>query len=100
MKYFKSVARLLNRAYVNREGLDLSKAVLCISVGQRAAELPAVKVGAQKKYSASRLGSNPTHPRTFYGENSFQLVNTAIKFIFQRINISCHDSGTRKWSDT
>ena len=37
--YPKSAARLLNRLYVNRKGLDLSKEVLRVSVGQRAAEL-------------------------------------------------------------
>ena len=34
---------------VNREGLDLSKDVLWVSVGQRAAKLQAVKVGGLKK---------------------------------------------------
>ena len=43
--YIKSAARLLNRNYVNRRDLDLSKEVLWVSVGERAAELPAVKVG-------------------------------------------------------
>ena len=45
IKYFKSPARLLNRDYFNKGGLDLSKEVLWVSVGQRAADLPAVKVG-------------------------------------------------------
>ena len=49
MKYLKNAARLLNRDYVNRRGLDLSKEVLWVSVHQRAAELPAVQVGGQKK---------------------------------------------------
>ena len=48
IKYLKSAARLLDRDFVNRRGLDLSKAVLWVSAGQRAAELPAVKVGGQK----------------------------------------------------
>ena len=47
--YVKSAARLLNRNWVNKEGLDLSKEVLWASVGQRAAELRAVKVGGQQK---------------------------------------------------
>ena len=34
IKYLKSVARLLNRVYVNRRGLDLSKQVLWVSLGQ------------------------------------------------------------------
>ena len=49
MKYSKSATRLLNRNCVNKGGLDLSKEVLWVSVGQRAAELWAVKVGGQKK---------------------------------------------------
>ena len=45
----KSAARLLNRNYVNKRGLDLSKEFLRVSVvlGQRAAELLAV--GGQKE---------------------------------------------------
>ena len=45
IKYFKSPTRLLNRDYFNKEGLDLSKEILWVSVGQRAADLRAVKVG-------------------------------------------------------
>ena len=45
IKYVKSAARLLNRVWVNKGGLDLFKEVLWVSVGQRAAELQAVKVG-------------------------------------------------------
>ena len=44
MKYVKSAARLLDRNFVNRKGLDLTKDVLWVSVGQRAAGLQAVKV--------------------------------------------------------
>ena len=43
IKYVKSAARLLIRDWVNRRGLDLSKEVLWVSVGQKAAELPAIK---------------------------------------------------------
>ena len=48
MKYVKSAPRLFTRNWINKEGLDLSKMVLWVSVGQRAAELRAVKVGGQK----------------------------------------------------
>ena len=48
IKYIKSAARILNRNCVNKGGLDLSKNVLWVSVGQRAADLQAVKVGGQK----------------------------------------------------
>ena len=43
------MARLLERELVNRRGIDLSKEALLVSVGQRALELPVVKVGGQKK---------------------------------------------------
>ena len=59
IKYIKSAARVLNRNCVNKRGLDLSKNVLWVSVGQGAADLRAVKVGGQKKNSADRPGSNP-----------------------------------------
>ena len=49
IKYIKSAARVLNRKFVNKGGLDLSKNVLWVSVGQGAADLRAVKVGGQKK---------------------------------------------------
>ena len=34
IKYIKSAARVLNRKFVNKGGLDLSKNVLWVSVGQ------------------------------------------------------------------
>ena len=49
IKYLKCAARLLDRNCVNRKGLDSFKVVLWVSVGQKAAELPAVKVVSQKK---------------------------------------------------
>ena len=49
IKCVKSAARLLNRNCVKKGGLDLSKEVLWVSVGQKVAEQPAVKVGVQKK---------------------------------------------------
>ena len=50
IKYIKSAARLFERAWVSKGGSNLSKEVLLVSVGQRAAELPAIKVGGQKKF--------------------------------------------------
>ena len=47
--YPKNAASLLDRVCVNRRGLDLSKEVLWVSVGQRAAKIQAVKVGDLKK---------------------------------------------------
>ena len=44
IKYIESTARLLNRVLVNKGGLHLSKEVLWVSVGQKAAELPAIRV--------------------------------------------------------
>ena len=48
----------LIRNYVNRGGLDLSKEVLWVSEGQRAAKLQVVKVRGWKKNSATRPESN------------------------------------------
>ena len=42
--YLKNAASLLNRDCVSQEGLDLSKEVLWVSVGQRAAKLWSVKL--------------------------------------------------------
>ena len=49
IKYIKSAFTLLNKNWVNKRGLYLSKEVLWVSVGQRAAELWAVKLGGQQK---------------------------------------------------
>ena len=49
-KYHKSAARILDRDCINRGGLYLSEEVLWGSVYQRAADLPAVKVGGQKNF--------------------------------------------------
>ena len=64
IKYSKSATRLLNRDCVNKRGLDLSKEVLWgLYVGQRAADLWAVKVGDQQKIlqisPARRSGFEP-----------------------------------------
>ena len=53
IKCIKSAARLLDKDSVNKGGLDISKEVLWVSVGQRAAVLQAVKVGSQKKFCRS-----------------------------------------------
>ena len=45
----KNAASLFIGNYVNNRGLDLSKEVLWVSVGQKAAVLRAVKVGGKKK---------------------------------------------------
>ena len=57
IEYVKSASRLFNRIFVNQGGLDLSKEVLWDSVGQRAAELPPIKVEGLKKNSAERPGA-------------------------------------------
>ena len=59
IKYIKSAARVLNRNFVNKRGLDLSKNVLWVFVGQGAADLRAVKVGGQQKI----LPSGPVRTR-------------------------------------
>ena len=63
IKYIKSAARLLDRVWVNKGGLDLSKEVLWVFVGQRTAELPAIKVGGLKKI----LPSGPVRTRITRG---------------------------------
>ena len=57
IRYLESAVTLLKRNCVNREDLDLSKEVLWVSVGQRAAELPAINVGGLKKSFATRPGA-------------------------------------------
>ena len=54
-----------------KSAATLSKEVLWVSVGQRAAELPAVKVGGMKKKSAVRPVSNPSSPRRAEWQNFF-----------------------------
>ena len=55
---------LLDIVSVNKRDLDLSKEVLWVSVGQRAAVLQAVKVGGQKKFCRSALrGQSGFEPR-------------------------------------
>ena len=49
MECIKSAVRLLNKDWVNKGGLDLSKEVLWVSVHQRAAVLQAIKVRGKKK---------------------------------------------------
>ena len=76
MKYIKSVARVLNRDCVNKGGLDLSKNVLWVSVGQGAADLRAVKVGGQKKIlprgrSRARVARARPNGRIFFQTSNF-----------------------------
>ena len=75
IKCIKSAARLLDRDWVNIEGLDLSKEVLWVSVGQLAAKLQAVKV---EEWSYS-LGIKPGPPLSAATlarwQNFFQISN-------------------------
>ena len=64
IKCLKSATRLLNRVCVGRQGLDLSKEVLRVSVDQLVAKLQAVKVKGLKKIlprSMSRGGPDPQY---------------------------------------
>ena len=63
IKYSKSAARVLNTNCVNKGGLDLSKNVLWVSVGQGVADLQAVKVECQKNFCRS-AGFEPPSPAT------------------------------------
>ena len=55
MKYIKSAARVLDRDCVNKRGLYLSKEVLWVLLGQRVAEIPAIKATGLKRYSVIGL---------------------------------------------
>ena len=44
IKYIKSAARVLDKNFVNKRGLDFFKEVLWVSIGQLIAKLQAVKV--------------------------------------------------------
>ena len=82
----------MDRNYVNKGGLDLSKEVLWVYVGQRAAKIPAFKVGGLKKKSAVwprphsnksaqiqvRPGSN--HSQSLIAGNFAALLPTDPKF--------------------
>ena len=62
--------------YVFRRGLDFFKEKLCISVGQREAEQPAVKVGGQKKILPlgpirTRLTRDGPSGRIFFQTSNF-----------------------------
>ena len=61
IEYIKSAAKVLNKDYINTGDLDLSKNVLWVSVGQRAVNLWAVKVGGQKRILPFDL-QRPTVP--------------------------------------
>ena len=75
VKSLKSITKLLNRICVGQQGLDLSKEILWVSVSQRAAELPAGKVGSLKKIlpcSLARASWSRTQP---HGSIFFQTSN-------------------------
>ena len=74
--YIKSTVRLLDRVWVNKGGLDLSKKVLWVFVGQRAADLRAVKVGGHQKIlpislRAGKAGSNRAARQNFLLTSNF-----------------------------
>ena len=79
IKYIKSAARVLNRDYVNKGGLDLSKNVLWVSVGQGAADLRAVKVGGQKKILPRGRSRTRVARAGLNGRNFFQTSNFAAR---------------------
>ena len=71
INYIKRSSTLLNRDYVNKRGLYLSKEILWVSVGQRGAERPAVKVEGLKKNSAALPASNLSCPRKWRLDKKF-----------------------------
>ena len=70
IKCIKSAAKLLNRG-----GLDLSKEVLWVSLGQSAAQLPAIKVGGLKKFSAAWPGAGKSGSNSAEWQNFFLTSN-------------------------
>ena len=66
IRYLECANRLLNRICVNKGGLDLSTDALWVSVGQRVAEIPAIKVEGLKTNSASEAGSNLAARKNFF----------------------------------
>ena len=75
IEYIKSFARLLDRVWVNKGGLDLSKEVLWVSVGQRAADLRAVKVGGHQEILPSGPVRTPFARTGPFGRIFFQTSN-------------------------
>ena len=73
IRYIKSAARVFNRNCVNKGGLDLSKNVLWVSVGQGTADLQAVKVGGQKKFCRSALRGRCGFEQVRSADNFFDL---------------------------
>ena len=71
MRYINSASRLLDRNNVNRRGLDLSEELLWISVGQRVAKLPAIKIGGLKKNSTTRSGTGDSGSSLAEQQNFF-----------------------------
>ena len=65
----------MDRDCVNKGGLDLSKEVLWVSVGQGAAELRAVKVGGKKNSAdqpgAGEAGSNRGDRQIYFLTSNF-----------------------------
>ena len=70
MKYIKSAARVLNRDCVNKGGLDISKNVLWVSVGQGAAVYELSKLEVRKNSAdqpgAGKAGSNQADQQNFF----------------------------------
>ena len=64
IRYIKCAARLLDRDYVNKKGLDLSKEVLWVYLSQVAAKLKAVHVVLK---SSIRTLALPRRLRFYWG---------------------------------
>ena len=85
IKYIKSATKLLGREWVNKGGLGLSKEVLWVSVGQRGAKLPAVKVGGLKKNSACWLrGFETGRTAEFFSHLQLWQLAALLPFDLQR----------------
>ena len=75
IKYIKCAARLLDRNFVNKRGLDLSKEVVWVSVGQRSPELRVCQSWTLKKSAAlpgaGKAGSNLAARQNFFLTSNF-----------------------------
>ena len=73
--YLSNASSLLDRDWVNKWGLDLSKEVLWVSLCQRAAKLQAVKVGGWSYCPGIEPGLRSCGPRWAAWQDFFQISN-------------------------
>ena len=75
IKYIQSDATLLDRDWVNKGGLDLSKEVLWVYIGQRAAKIQAVKVRGWSYRPGIEPGPHARSAKWAARQDFFQISN-------------------------